>query len=278
LVPEAVKLTQVNLTYNGGIAEGTMQWWRDGDRQRLEIVFDVPENFKRHAYEDVVVVNDDVMQVHEVRRTGQVALTSPGDLAAMTPVDWLLAGSRLVLAQLADRGPLEAFECPDGRYFVRAGDPLIEYRIDPKLEYAVTAWAYGDGSSDGTIDYDITTGGVVVPTGAIVRLRAPGGADYARTSALEVVDITFDPPDPQNLRFIFKEGMLVADNRPAHEGRGPVQLFRVGEGGLFEEVPSETRPDQTLSALTGRTLALGTIVTVAVLLSLIARIRSAREV
>lgn len=282
VIPDAVKSAQPNLTYNGGIADATLRWWRDGTRQRLETIFDLPDDFKRFNYEDTLLVNDDEMQVVAILRTRQVAVVQPGALGAVTPAAWLLAGSQIPLGRrVAEGATITAAERPDGKLSVRiapagaSGEVPTEYTLDPDWDYAVTGWSCADGTSSGSIDYARDQDGTVLPTRATLDVRQAGTNDSVRRSTLYAESVYLGPPEPEDLRFDFKPGLVFTDNRDIEPG-GSARTFRVRQDGTFEQIPRLSFPAKQWGVLSYKTLALGVIVALGVAVSLAARVRAAR--
>lgn len=119
LVPPDVRRTYVNLTYNGGSADGVLWWWRDGERQRINWVFDIPDEYKRQTYEDVLVVAGQDKIVEQILRTGQIAVIGPGGVPCSSPLDWffLEAGESWARRRPARDG---SWQAPSGAMAARS--------------------------------------------------------------------------------------------------------------------------------------------------------------
>jgi len=267
--------------YTEGVASGVMSWWRDGVAERVEIVFDLPEELKRFEYEDAIVVDDGQFQVHQVTRTGQIAILHSGPISCPTPADWLLPAFRRTFAELAadESWGLAAWRRDDGCIGVRielaeGGDQTttVGCVLDPDSDYAVVAWACPQWGTLTNIEYERATDGRVVPTYALQTVTTPGSARPVRRAELWVESIRVGPVEPEALRFHFKPGMVVADNRPEVDGKRTVKAYRVNARGDFEEVPINSF---TLEEISGPTIALGATGVLAVLAVLALRARAA---
>ncbi len=245
-IPEQYKADHPNITHNGGVARGTIEWRRNSEKQWLKRTFDVPDEFKVQQYEPFLFVNDGDRQILHALRTRQTALMEPGELATLSPLDWLMPLSRGGFAQLREDPATswEAFAQAEGEVLLRvtqtiAPDTQIvaEARLSPHLDHAVVEWLVPAWQQHMTIDYARNAEGLIFPTRAVMITYAPGTNSAIKSLTLETLSLVYGAPNPAELAFPFEPGMTFLDNRTELYG-GKVKRFRVAADGSFEAAQS----------------------------------------
>jgi len=274
-LPEAIKHTKPNLTYNDGHVTGTLSWLRNGVNRRLERRFDIPKKYMMHEYENFVFVDDGEKQVHFVPRTNQIAIVSSGEISSMTPTDWLQPGFRQDFGELIEdpEVAMKGYSVPDGRVRVRIKKQMgfnqkktINAWLSPDFDYAVVEWRCDDWESITNIEYRRDDHNNVLPVKAVWKLSSPDQTREAKIMTLETESIALGPPDPSKLTFQFKPGMIFADNRYPF-GNSRVKTFRVGPDGTIEEINPPAKQHGM-----AQMIGLGAIAIIGLVLAIVTRV------
>ncbi|HWL92241.1 MAG TPA: hypothetical protein VNT79_01790 [Phycisphaerae bacterium] len=266
-----------NLSFNNGNVSATMQWWRDGDLERLDAHYDVPKKFMLQEYEDQITIKDSERQIIFICRTHQAAIVSPGPLRGRSPADWLLPGSRRGLKAFLDDERVQIQGFMSDADIVRVQISLWEKTIvnlylSPNLDYAVTSWTSGDGRAYGMISYERdSVAARVVPRRAMFEVTGEDGT-LIRRRTLTVESIVLGSPDSESFEFQMPPGSGVVDNRTELHG-GKLKGYEVSESGELVEVALHSLA--TPSPATSGGLGLGAIGIGAVALAICLRIASA---
>jgi hypothetical protein len=231
------------LTERAGTVAGKMTWVRNRAAQRVEVTFDLAEDLKRYEFEDELCVDDGDMQIKYFPRTRQSSITRSGDLGCRTPADWLLPGFRREFGRLVSdpRFTIDGFESEGEDVLVRVGmstgapTPLVvDCLLCADLDYAVTAWGSPGSGQYSNVKYRRDEDGRVIPVEATQSIFRPGQTKPLREDTLRVESVSIGPPDPASLRFEFKSGTLVADNRPGNPD--DAKMYRIDKLGGFEAI------------------------------------------
>ncbi|MBX3394679.1 MAG: hypothetical protein KF841_04885 [Phycisphaerae bacterium] len=231
-----------HLAYNNGHMTGTMRWWRDGQRERLDAAFDIPEELMRHEYEDFVIVKDAERQIDFLCRTRQAAILRPGLLRSKSPADWLIPGSKKGLGTFRgdDRFQIRGFwDGNDGDCLIRIaadGISVINMTLSAAFDFSITNWRSGDNRASGSIYYGRDAAGRVVPRLAEIELRDNNGS-LIRRSELRTESFVYGVPSPEAMQFQFPPNSLVLDNRTELHG-GRQIAFEADSAGQLHEVPA----------------------------------------
>lgn len=245
--PESYLALYPHLKHNDGIAEGTIEWRRDGVKQWLRQTFDVPKEFQVQQYESKLYVDDGEKQISQFLRTSQGMIVESGELRmVLPPVAWFRPVRWGGLAELRAKPEVtwEGYSEAEGRVLVRfsmadgAGETLVaDAWLSPELDHAIVEWRIPLWQQHATIEYARDAQNRVYPTSAILRVLEPDGTQESRRFTLETLSLAYGAPDAASLAFPFRPGMAFADNR-LELNEGKVKGLRVADDGSLEEVQS----------------------------------------
>jgi hypothetical protein len=245
-----------------------MHWIRDGARERLETLYDVPTDFMHRGFENRLIVNEADRQIDCYLRTKQTLLTESRELACLTPGHWLRA-SGLGFEKLAKfRFTSAGYQEPTGHvqliFSSQNGGPNqpILCRLDPARGHVLVEWSIPSGGSRCVIVHQSTADGKVIPKSATLEISDPATGVLRRRMVLNIESWSTEV-DPRSIDFAFRPGMLITESRPDDDNR----VYKVDQSGNLVEVPVNSgRPSRLPVLPTGALRVLSVLAAIGVII------------